>query len=283
MLGHKLLQIWREKFEVWTTVRPTHFSDRQSEILNQNKIIYGVDAEKFGSVHSAVNKVCPDVIVNAIGIIKQVSTSNNVVKTLTVNSIFPHQLANLVQSSQIRLINISTDCVFSGKKGNYREADVADAIDLYGKSKNLGEVISSDNCLTIRTSIIGRELTTRHSLVEWFLSQSGKKIKGYKNAIFSGFPTIFIAEIIADLIVNHKEMKGLYHVSSQPISKFDLLVLLKKAFQIDVGIEPFEEFKINRSLDSTKFRRETGFQPASWKDMIKKMANDPFPYCEFRK
>lgn len=283
MLGHKLFQMWKDKFDVWTTVRKTNSLVTKSAVFDLDKIIDGVDAEKVETIESAVEQLKPDVIVNAIGIIKQISTSENVVKTLRVNSIFPHQLANLIHSSQIRLINISTDCVFNGKKGNYLEEDVSDAVDLYGKSKNLGEVVAADNCLTLRTSIIGRELTTKHSLVEWFFSQVGKKIKGYKNAIFSGFPTIVLAEIIANLMVHHKEMKGLYHVSSQPISKFDLLLLLKKAYQIDVEIEPFEEFKIDRSLNSTKFRRETDFQPASWEAMIKKMADDPFPYSEFRK
>lgn len=283
MLGHKLFQMWKDKFDVWTTVRKTNSLVTKSAVFDSDKIIDGVDAEKVETIESAVEQLKPDVIVNAIGIIKQISTSENVVKTLRVNSIFPHQLANLIHSSQIRLINISTDCVFNGKKGNYLEEDVSDAVDLYGKSKNLGEVVAADNCLTLRTSIIGRELTTKHSLVEWFFSQVGKKIKGYKNAIFSGFPTIVLAEIIANLMVHHKEMKGLYHVSSQPISKFDLLLLLKKAYQIDVEIEPFEEFKIDRSLNSTKFRRETDFQPASWEAMIKKMADDPFPYSEFRK
>lgn len=280
MLGHKLFQSWKGKFDVWATVRNFNSFTDGSELLDVDKIVEGVDCEKFITIEKAVEKIRPDVIINAIGIIKQISTAKNVVKTLMVNSIFPHQLENFTTSNQIRLINISTDCVFAGNKGNYKEDDISDAIDLYGKSKNFGEVLTADNCLTIRTSIIGRELLTKHSLVEWFLDQKGKKIKGYRNAIFSGFPTIIFADIIADLISNQSKLRGLYHISSQPISKFDLLMLLKKAYQFEIEIEPDEELNIDRSLDSTKFRRETGFKPASWESMIDKMVNDPFPYRE---
>lgn len=282
MLGHKLVQRLRDRFDVWTTLRADILLAESPDIFLPTKTICGVNAELAETFEKAIRQSRPAVIINAIGIIKQTANSKNIIKTLTVNSIFPHQLKNLAQTNNLRLINISTDCVFSGREGNYTEDDIADAPDLYGKSKNLGEV-AAENCLTLRTSIIGRELKTKHSLVEWFLSQAGKKIKGYKNAVFSGFPTIVLADIIADLIVNHKAMHGLYHVSSQPINKFDLLMLLKNAYKIEIEIEPCLDFKIDRSLDSTKFRRETNFQPPSWEEMVKKMVDDPFPYHKFRK
>ncbi len=223
----------------------------------------------------------PDVIINAVGIIKQLPTSKEVVETLKINSIFPHQLAQIAQASGARLITISTDCVFNGRKGNYTEKDISDAEDLYGRSKNLGEV-SAPGCLTLRTSIIGRELQTSHSLVEWFLSNRGKKVKGYTEAIYSGFPTIILADIITDLIENHKNLQGLYHVSSETISKFDLLCLLKDFYKVPIEIEPYADFEIDRSLDSSKFRKETGFAPLGWEEMIEKMAQDPTPYDNFR-
>ena len=281
MLGHKLVGCWSEKFDVWTTIRGKFVDFEQYQLCSEKKTFSNINVETSAAVETVIKAVKPDVIVNAVGIIKQIETSKDIIKTLTINTLFPHQLAVLAKSYETRLINISTDCVFSGKKGNYSEADRPDADDLYGKSKNLGEVLA-ENCLTLRTSIIGRELKTSHSLVEWFLSQAGKKVKGYKNAVFSGFPTIVLADIIADLMVNHKKLKGLYHVSSQPINKFALLYLLKKAYQIDIEIEPFEEFKIDRSLDSTKFKKETNFQPTSWEEMVKQMANDSFPYNKFR-
>ncbi|HVF31204.1 MAG TPA: hypothetical protein VNA22_09540, partial [Pyrinomonadaceae bacterium] len=157
-----------------------------------------------------------------------------------------------------------------------------DATDLYGKSKHLGEV-SGDNCLTLRTSIIGRELVTDHGLVEWVLSNRGQTVKGFENAIFSGFPTIVLADIISGLIRDHSELSGLYHVSAEPINKFDLLNLIKENYKIDLGIERFGDFRIDRSLDSTRFREATGFVPTPWPDMIAAMVNDPTPYEQWRR
>ncbi len=282
MLGHKLFQSWKDKFEVWTTLRNDSNSYEKFNIFEKDRIFENVEAEDYEKIHQIIKDIQPDAIVNAVGIIKQLPTSKNVIKTLAINSIFPHKLQEMAEEAGARLICISTDCVFSGEKGNYKEEDISDAYDLYGKSKNLGEVIA-ENCLTIRTSIIGRELQTSHSLVEWFLSNAGRKIKGYKSAIFSGFPTIVLAEILAEVITEHKDLSGLYHVSSEPINKLDLLELIKNAYQIEIEIEPSDEVKIDRSLDSTKFRKEIGFKPQRWEEMINRMASDPTPYEKWRK
>lgn len=282
MLGHKLVRQWREEFKVFSTVRGDFSKYKRAGLFEKDEIISPVEVEDIESVRNAVKISQPEVIVNCVGIIKQLPTSKNVIKTLSVNSIFPHRLAEIAQENNARLITISTDCVFNGKKGNYGEADVSDAEDVYGKSKNLGEIVS-ENCLTIRTSIIGRELETAHSLVEWFLSNRGGKVRGFTKAIYSGFPTIILAEIIAGLIVKHKNLSGLYHVSSEPIDKYRLLCMIRDAYQLDVEIEPDDEFRIDRSLDSSKFRQATGFIPESWEEMIKKMAHDSFPYEEVRK
>ncbi|HVE58488.1 MAG TPA: SDR family oxidoreductase [Pyrinomonadaceae bacterium] len=282
MLGHKLIQSWNERFEVWATLKG-HLADYEKYgIFDKKRTLDLVDAEKPETVEKAIAEIRPQVIFNAVGIIKQLPTSKNVIKTVTINSIFPHRLAEMAGKSGARLINISTDCVFDGEKGHYTEEDISNATDVYGKSKNLGEV-TGENCLTLRTSIIGRELQTSHSLVEWFLSNRGKKVKGFVNAIYSGFPTIVLADIIADLIENHQSLSGLYHVSAEPINKFELLKLINEAYQTDIEIEAFADFRIDRSLDSTKFRNETGFYPLSWDEMIEKMADDPTPYDEWRK
>ena len=283
MLGHKLVQQWRDKFEVRATIRSDALKFVSAGLLKTEEIVNEVEVENPKSVVNAVKSARPDVIVNCAGIIKQLPTSKNVIKTLTVNSIFPHQLAEIAAVNNARLITVSTDCVFSGRKGNYTEADVSDAEDVYGKSKNLGE-IEAENCLTLRTSIIGREAESSHSLVEWFLSnRGGGKVKGFTNAIYSGFPTIVLAEIMSDLILNHKNLSGLYHVSSEPIDKYKLLCLIRDSYSADIEIEPFEDFKLDRSLDSTKFRRATGFAPESWEEMIGKMSADPTPYEKIRK
>jgi dTDP-4-dehydrorhamnose reductase len=282
MLGHKLVQVWKDKFDVWTTLRGNFDNYKNLNTFEKDKTFENISAENHEDIEKIINDIKPEVIVNAIGVIKQLPTANDIIKTLTINSIFPHRLSEIAGKVNARLICISTDCVFGGEKGNYNEKDVPDAYDLYGKSKNLGEV-TARNCLTIRTSIIGREIKTSHSLVEWFLSNQGKKIKGYKEAVFSGFPTIILADILADLIVNHKNLNGLYHVSSEAINKLELLELIKKEYQVRVEIEPSSDLKIDRSLDSTKFRKATGFKPLSWGKMIKVMANDPTPYDEWRK
>jgi dTDP-4-dehydrorhamnose reductase len=281
MLGHQFARQWREKFDVRSTVRSDVSKYIKAGVFEKDAVICPVNAEEVNSVREAVKVVQPDVIINCIGIIKQLPTSKNVIQTLMVNSIFPHRLAEIARDNNARLITISTDCVFNGKKGNYTEEDVSDAEDVYGKSKNLGE-IDAENCLTIRTSIIGRELETAHSLVEWFLSNRGGKVRGFTNAIYTGFPTIVLADIIADLLVNYKNLSGLYHVSGEPIDKYRLLCLIRDAYRLDVEIKPFDDFRIDRSLDSTKFRAATGFVPDNWEKMVKKMAEDSFPYEKIR-
>jgi dTDP-4-dehydrorhamnose reductase len=282
MLGHKLSQKMSGNFEVFSTIRENFNKYRDLPIFEGVNIIPQINIENINLVEKTIKNLNPNVVINAIGVIKQLPDAKNNVKTLTINSLFPHQLAAITAENNIRLINISTDCVFNGKKGDYTEEDFPDAEDLYGKSKNLGEV-TQENCLTLRTSIIGRELFTSHSLVEWFLSNRGKKVKGFVNAIYTGFPTLILAEILTDIITNHQELSGLFHVSSKKINKFDLLQLINKAFKADIEIEPDTNFQIDRSLDSTKFRKITGFQPHSWEEMIKIMAEDARIYDTWRK
>jgi len=281
MLGHKLVQSLDPEFEIFTTVRNTFDDLKKIGFYNKDRTIENIDIFNFEYLREKIELLKPDVVINCVGIIKQLPISKDFIKTLTVNSIFPHQLAELARQLSFRLINISTDCVFKGTNGNYVESDEADASDLYGRSKNLGEVIQ-ENCLTIRTSIIGREIGTSHSLVDWFLSNNGGKVKGFVNAIYSGFPTIIFADIIADLIINHKKLEGLYHISSNPIDKYELLNLIKDAYKADIEIERFEDFKIDRSLNSDKFQKETGFKPLKWAEMINKMAADPTPYKNWK-
>lgn len=282
MLGHKLVQSFNPKFETWTTLRGDRSQYSTFDLLDPSRIIENISVEDSEGIEKAIETAIPDIVVNAIGVVKQLPSSKNVMKTLTVNSIFPHRLAEITEKKGARLITISTDCVFNGRRGMYTEDDASDAEDVYGKSKNLGEVLQP-NCLTIRTSIIGREIATAHSLVEWFLSNRGGRVKGFSKAIYSGFPTIVLAKILEDLILNHPDLEGLYHISSEPINKFDLLCLVRDAYGIDIEIEPSDDLCIDRSLDSQRFRDEIGFKPMEWKEMVARMAGDPTPYEEWRK
>jgi dTDP-4-dehydrorhamnose reductase len=175
------------------------------------------------------------------------------------------------------LIHIGTDCVFSGKKGNYTEKDNSDAEDLYGKTKFLGEISGRGN-LTLRTSIIGRELMSSKSLIDWFLSNRGKRVQGFSHAIYSGFTTHQFAKILSDVIENHPQLNGLFHVSSEPINKLELLKLVNKFYRAEITIDENTDFRCDRSLDSSAFRRITGFVPPTWENMIEEMAADTTPY-----
>lgn len=280
MLGHKLVQVLKPQFEVWATVRGKAELYEKYGIFEKNRLLANVNAND-SDIQRVFETAKPQIVINAVGIIKQLPSAKNVIETLSINSILPYRLAEAAEKYDSRLISVSTDCVFRGDRGFYREEDVSDATDLYGKSKNLGEV-TSENCLTLRTSIIGRELLSRHSLVEWFLSNRGKKVKGFKNAIYSGFPTIVFADIIADIILNQPTLNGLYHVSSEPINKYDLLRLINEKYDAGIEIEADEDFKIDRSLDSRKFRIETGFTPMDWEDMVEMMADDRTPYQDWK-
>lgn len=281
MLGHKLWQACGDRFETWGTVRSGYDKYARFRLFDPGRILGGVDASDFGTVVRAIETVQPDVVVNAIGIVKQLPSAQDPIASIEVNSLFPHRLARFCQARGARLIHISTDCVFSGRKGMYKEENQPDAGDLYGRSKLLGE-ITGTNCLTLRTSLVGRELETSHGLVEWFLGNRGGTVQGYTNAIFSGFPTLILAGIIANVIEHHPGLSGLYHVSSDPISKYQLLCMLRDAYHIPVDIEPFPNVSLDRSLDSSRFRAGTGYQPPSWQDMVRAMADDPTPYNAWR-
>jgi dTDP-4-dehydrorhamnose reductase len=282
MLGHKLYQRLSEKVEAFATIRGTFDDVGKFGIFNPNSIIENVDLTRDEDILKALDSVQPDVVINAAGVIKQIPSSKNVTTTLSINSILPHKLSTLGRKYGFRTIVVSTDCVFTGIKGNYSESDLADSRDLYGVSKKLGEV-TDENCLTLRTSIIGRELRSKHSLVEWFLSHRGEQVKGFTHAIYSGFPTIVFADIIYNLLINFPNLSGLYHVSSDPIAKRTLLELVNIAFNANVKIQPDNTVVIDRSLNSSKFRKETSFGPQPWEEMVEKMRSDPTPYALFAK
>lgn len=211
-----------------------------------------------------------DVVINAIGLIKQIGDQKSKADFIKINAWLPHYLMELCEENGARLIEISTDCVFTGKHGSYNETNIPDAVDLYGVTKHLGEITDNPNALTIRTSIIGHESGRAASLIDWFLSSSGQ-VQGYKKAIFSGFPTVFLAQIIAYYILPDTALSGLYHISSNPIDKFTLLSLVAKIYGHDIEIKPDNEVIIDRSLDSKRFRELKGFNPPDWEELVTAM------------
>jgi dTDP-4-dehydrorhamnose reductase len=234
-------------------------------------VLTGVDALSTASVREALHTIAPDVVINCIGFVKQLEAPQTRDIEIELNARFPHRLARLCSDLGCRLIHVSTDCVFVGNRSMYQETDPVDATDLYGRSKAAGEVSNVDGCLTIRTSIIGHELASSNGLLEWFLRQEGT-VHGRSRAIFNGFPTTVLARVIDSCILPDRNMSGLYHVSSEPISKFELLQLLKQHYGTAVVIERDDHYAIDRTLNSQRFRRRTGFRPDSWESMIAEMA-----------
>ncbi len=281
MLGHKLYQVLTPIFDVAGTIRGHHRDISNYGFFQQSRIVPNVDALEISGVEKIIEETSPDVVINSIGIVKQLEKKKGVLLNIWLNSLFPHQLHQICQAKRIRLIHISTDCVFSGTKGNYREDDPSDAEDIYGKTKYLGEV-NGVGALTIRTSLIGRELTSTNGLLEWFLANQEGRVQGFTNAIFSGFPTLHLSRIIADIIMDHQNLSGVYHISSEPISKFKLLTLIKKAIGLNIDIEEYPDYHIDRSLDSTQYRKETGFTPPSWEKMADELAQDAVQYLQWR-
>lgn len=282
MLGHKLWQTASVRVETWATVRRVTPALAALGLGDPARTIEGVDARDVGSIETALDRARPEAVVNCVGIIKQLKAAKDPVESIAINSLYPHLLARACASRGIRLIHISTDCVFDGARGHYSEADVTDASDLYGRSKALGEP-TGPGALTVRTSIIGRELSGTSGLVEWFLSRQGATADGYRRAIFSGFTTLALADILLDILMQHPGLEGLYHVSASPIDKLTLLQALNDAFGAGVAITAKDEPAIDRSLDSARFRTATGFVPPSWASMVAALAADPTPYDTVRR
>jgi dTDP-4-dehydrorhamnose reductase len=270
MLGNAVLRVFAKSpdFSAIGSVRSSRARCLLPAAL-QCTVITGVDVENPDSLTRLFSQARPQVVINCVGLVKQLAEAEDPLLALAINAILPHRLARLCELGGARLVHVSTDCVFSGTKGMYTEADLSDAEDLYGRSKFLGEV-DYPHGVTLRTSIIGHELDSMHGLVEWFLAQDNR-VKGYRRAIFSGLPAIVLARVIRDFVIPRPEMRGVYHVSAAPINKFELLSLIAKTYGKQIEIVPDDAVKIDRSLDSSRFRAQTGFVAEDWPVLIQQM------------
>jgi dTDP-4-dehydrorhamnose reductase len=236
------------------------------------RIVTGIDVENHDALVNLFNIVKPQIVVNCVGLIKQLAAADDPLSAIPINSMLPHRLAALCKLTEARLIHISTDCVFSGEKGNYLESDVSDAKDLYGRSKYLGEVTNA-SAVTLRTSIIGHEMDDgAQALLGWFLSQEASA-NGFTRAIFSGLPTVELAHVIGDIVIPRSDLSGLYHVAAKPISKFDLLTTIAKVYGKQIEIKACDQPTIDRSLDASRFNAVTGYRPPEWQELITRMFN----------
>src|ERR1039458_2822961 len=283
MLGHKMFQILRERFPgtACTTrqdVRKRPFD--RVELLQGDDVIRGVDVMDFDGLHDTLKELRPDFIVNCVGIVKQREESRMAIPSISINSLLPHKLAALAEGWGGRVIHPSADCVFDGKRGGYTEDDDSGAEDLYGKSKFLGE-LHCDNGLTLRTSIIGRELVEHRSLLDWFLMQQGKTVPGVRRVIYFGVTTNQLAEVVTLVIQKFPGLHGLFQVVSEPISKHDLLCLIRDAYKLEVNITPEDGEVSDRSMKGDKFREATGYVSPPWTELVRRLAEDPTPYAKW--
>ena len=269
MLGSACYRVFVESegFRTYGTLRSIGSANGRLE--GQGTLLPCVNALDVDHMSYVFDKCRPAIVINCVGVIKQIESVNNLPLLIETNALLPHRLADLCDRYRARLVHISTDCVFSGAKGMYKESDVPDASDPYGRTKQLGE-LNTGSAVTLRTSIIGHELKHNVSLIDWFLAQKGA-VKGYKRAIFSGLPSVELARVIRDYVVPDRGMIGLYHVAAEPISKFNLLAMVAEKYDCEAHLIPDDAVVIDRSLDSQRFKDRTGYTAAPWSDLVTTM------------
>jgi dTDP-4-dehydrorhamnose reductase len=278
MLGHKMQMTLREDFDVWCLARQPITGFRALGIFDESRFISGIAVERWAELQLALKKIGPEVVINCIGMTTRKIDASNSSSVIQINSWLPRALQEWTLQNKARLIHFSTDCVFSGAKGSYRESDLTDARDLYGLSKTLGEV-GEPNALSIRSSIIGREIAHKTELVEWCISQKGGAIEGYRNAIYSGVTTNYMARFIKYVLKNHPSLVGIHQLSSPPISKFELLSQLNQALGLQIRITPNDKYRSDKSLDSTRlFTSLKNAEKPNWQAMIEELASEHLLY-----
>jgi dTDP-4-dehydrorhamnose reductase len=275
MIGHKMYQIISKvSVDTWVTLRNDLATYNFSDIYNRKKVIDNIDLSDFKKLLNTLNEIMPDIILNACGITIRRGVEKIKSNTILLNSVLPHILNEWVSLNNKRLIHFSTDCVFSGKKGDYLDNEIKDAYDLYGSTKSLGEIVDSKFALTLRSSMIGRELENKTELLEWFLKQSNKKIKGFSEVIYAGITTLKMAEIVLRIINFYPNLIGIYNISSKPISKYDLLKICNNHFAINSIIEIDNTYISNKNLISDKLFNEIEIEKPNWTDLISQLKDD---------
>jgi dTDP-4-dehydrorhamnose reductase len=271
MLGHTLWRVCRQHTETRVTVRAPSADLVGFPVEDIEAVIPDVRAEAPDSVERALDAARPEVAINCVGVVKQATAASDAVRLMRANALFPHELAASCQSRNIRLVHISTDCVFSGRRGGYRERDIPDPVDLYGRSKLAGEPCGT-HVLTLRTSMIGWEVGgRRHGLLEWFVAQRGGAVRGYTRAVFSGPTAAALSRAVLAAIERRPHLSGTWHIAAEPIAKHDLLLALRAALGLDIEVAPDEGVVIDRSLDGSAFRDATGWRAPSWEEMVSEL------------
>jgi dTDP-4-dehydrorhamnose reductase len=274
MLGHMLVRVLSPRHRVIGTTSSHYKAESPlAKLLDRESWIGGIDVRSLNQVDDLVREIQPDVVINCVGVIKQKMESSNITDAITINSLFPHHLANLCQSQNSRLIHFSTDCVFEGTPGMKMVSDTPNATDLYGTTKRLGEVDYGDS-ITIRSSIVGAQIVGTESLFQWAISQKGKKIKGFTGALYSGLTTMTMSKVILEIVDNFPQLSGIQQIASEAITKHDLLRKLNAALGLNLDICPDNTIIYDRTLDGSEFVEQTGIRIPTWDEMIIEFAGD---------
>ena len=270
MLGSAMLRRLAESetAEVFGTVRSDDARTLFSSDLASRLLVLR-DAQDDDGLRLFFDEVRPDVVVNCVSPSRKALIAGDPLQIIPICALLPHRLARVCGEVGARLIHISTDGVFSGRKGRYTEEDAPDATDVYGLSKYLGE-LKDPHTFTIRTSIVGHELRSSNGLLEWFLSQE-KRCNCYDRAVFSGLPAVVLAQIVRDVVLQQPELSGVYHVAAEPISKCELLRLIAEVYGKSIEIVPDERLVVDRSLNAERFRKATGYVAPDWRTLIRTM------------
>jgi len=271
MLGNTVLR-WFDQHsdqEVFGSVRALSCVAGLQTQLKKAQFVSGHELQDSSGLKNLLERVQPDVVINCVGVVKQLAGADDPRAAIPINALLPHRLARICTNFNARLIHVSTDCVFSGNRGTYTEVDVPDANDLYSRSKLMGAV-DYENAITLRTSIIGHELNAAHGLLGWFLAQRGS-VPGFSKAIFSALPTVEFARVIQEFVILNPKLRGTYHVAGPAISKYELLKLVAQAYGRNTPIVPETNLVIDRSLNADAFRAATGYAAPQWEELVRRM------------
>jgi dTDP-4-dehydrorhamnose reductase len=274
MLGHMLVRVLSPHHRIFGTTSRQYITESPlAHLLDRDSWIGGIDVRRFNRVEELVREIQPDVVINCVGVIKQKMKQDDIADAIVINSLFPHQLAKLCQSNRIRLIHFSTDCVFEGTPGTKKASDVPNATDLYGTTKRLGEIDYGDS-ITIRSSIVGAQISGNESLFQWAISQKGKGINGFTEAKYSGLTTMTMSKVVLKIMDQFPLIRGIHQISSEAISKYDLLCKLNVSLDLQLKISADSTLVCDRTLDGSEFAHQTGIRIPTWDEMLNEFAAD---------
>jgi len=268
MLGHKLYQTLSKTYDdVIPVFRKNKEHYHKFNLYKPEKMIGNTDVTDQSKLLAVLNSVKPDIICNCIGKTTRKINSEDSQSVIYLNSFLPHFISKWSSENNSYFIHFSTDCVFSGKNGPYKPNDFRDSRDLYGLSKILGET-NSKYGLTIRTSIVGREIENQTEFFEWIFSSKNKSVSGYKNVFYSGVTTNYLSEVVAQLITKDSKSHGLLQVASPPISKLNLIKKVNSLFGLGMKINTDASKVSNKILSPVKFTITSGIKTQTWDEML---------------